>query len=87
MQVKASHKAIQRAFVDVVTAITRRLQITIKSDNATEALTASLSQLAIGSEAPPLAIDEGNRGGRGQGKGRRRRRGRGGRGRGLGFGH
>ena len=72
VQVEASHEAIQRAFMDVFRAITRRLTVTVESIDVTDALTTSFNQLRIEPEMLSLAINGGNRGGNRGGRGRRR---------------
>jgi hypothetical protein len=85
LQVEASHEAVQRAFTDVVTAITRRLTTTIKSNNMPGTLSDVFSRLTIGSRALPFEItaDTQDDGGNGEGRGRGNGRVRGGRGRGA----
>ncbi|KAL2758737.1 hypothetical protein ACRALDRAFT_1061855 [Sodiomyces alcalophilus JCM 7366] len=91
VRVHASKKAIERAFVDVIAAVHRRLTVSVQgSSNSIDALTSSLNRLGIGPRMSLAAVDGGNTesGDEARSRGRGRGRGRGqGRGRGRGRRH
>ncbi|KFY28182.1 hypothetical protein V493_03060, partial [Pseudogymnoascus sp. VKM F-4281 (FW-2241)] len=85
--VKASGEAIERAFVEVVAAVTKRLTISVSAPNdIIGALTTTLANMVVGSKPLlPATLDDdgiGSSGGEGSGGRGRGGKGRGGKGRG-----